>query len=351
MAAPHRTGAAAVTGKDAPASERRRALRENPRSFGFLAVLRDLERSRPDQPRIGKNLTLAQEIVRLGQEPFLNFPEVNVTSFRESEHKGRAPRLRANFLGYYGPQGALPLNITAEVYQWFIARDEAFVRFTDIFTNRFQQLFFRAWSDARGITQFDHGEDDRFQAYIGSFIGLASPAAVNRSHLPDMALLPLVGLSMSRVRSPVRLRQLLEQLCRVKVTIEEHVPVWLGFESSDLTRIGQAGSSLGRDMRLGSRVQSVNEKIRIAVRTESLAEYQSFLPGGTNFNRLSDLVFRYLGHETEVEIAPALPASQVRGASLGGGAALGWTGWIAPPESAPGDYRSDAVFSAERRAA
>lgn len=334
-----------------PVSERRATLRDNPRSFGFLELLREFERANPDKPRIGRNQTLRQEVLRLGQEPFLNFPEVNVTSFQESsDPAARAPRLRANFLGYFGPQGALPLNVTAEVYQWFLKRDDAFVRFADLFTNRFQQLFFRAWSDARGITQFDHGDDDRFQSYLGAMLGLASPAAKGRGVVPDIALLPMAGLAMARVKSPTRLRQLLEKLCGVKITIEEHVPVWLVFEPSDLTRIGMAGSSLGRDMRLGSRVQSVNEKIRISVRTESLAEYQSFLPGGANFARLSELVFRYLGHETEVEVAPSLPSTQVKGAVLGKGAALGWTGWISPPAGQPGAYRSDAVFSANHRA-
>jgi type VI secretion system protein ImpH len=92
----------------------------------------------------------------------------------------------------------------------------------------------------------------------------------------------------------------------------------------------------------------VNEKIRLGVRTESLAEYQSYLPGGVNFGRLTDLLFRYLGHEIEVEIAPALPADQVRGMALGKGGALGWTGWIDPPKAEPGTYRADAVFSSER---
>ena len=47
----------------------------------------------------------------------------------------------------------LPLNTTAEVQQWYLMRDEAFVRLADLFTNRFQQLFFRAWSDAHAISQ------------------------------------------------------------------------------------------------------------------------------------------------------------------------------------------------------
>ena len=331
----------------APPSERRRAVAAKATDFGFFALLRDIERSRPDLPRIGRNTTLRTESVRLGQEPFLAFPDANVTHFEERPGKG--PRVRSNFLGYFGPQGALPLNTTAEVYQWFHGRDESFVRLADLFTSRFQQLFFRAWSDARGITQFDHPDDDRFQTYVGAFVGLAVHPLRGRDGVPDTQRLPLSGIAAARVKSPTRLRQILEKLCGVAISIEENIPVWLPFEPSDLSRMGMANSSLGRDCRLGSRVQSVNEKIQISVRTESLAEYQSHLPGGRNFIRLTDLLFWYLGHETEVDIAPSLPADQVKGAALGAGAALGWTGWIAPPPAVPGTYRSDAVFSSERQ--
>ena len=328
---------------------RRDALKAEPAEFGFLALMRELERGQPQHPRIGRNQTMAQEVVRLGQEPFQAFPDRNDSQVTETA--GGKLRVRSNFLGYFGPQGALPMNTTAEVQQWYMFKDEAFVRLADLFTNRFQQLFFRAWSDARGITQYDHPEDDRFQAYVGAPVGLASPSLQGRGTVPDMARLPLTGIAMARVKSPVRLRQILESLCGVSVEIEENVPVWLGFEPSDLTRLGAANSGLGRDCRLGSRVQSVTEKIRVAVKTESLPQYQSFLPGGTSFQRLTELLFTYLGHETEVEIAPSLPADQIKGMALGKSGALGWTGWIAPPQAPPGSYRSDAVFASDRRSA
>lgn len=330
-----------------PQSDRRDQLKGAPDRFGFLSLLRDIERGQPDRPRIGRNRALREEIVRLGQEPFQAFPASNVSQVTEAD-SGKL-RIRSNFLGYFGPQGALPMNTTAEVQQWYIMRDEAFVRLADLFTNRFQQLFFRAWSDARGITQFDHADDDRFKSYVGAPIGLAAASLRDRGEVPDLARLPLAGIAMARVKSPVRLRQILEKLCGVAISIEENVPTWLTFEPSDHSRLGTANATLGRDCRMGSRVQSVNEKIRIVLRTESLAEYTSFLPGGRNFIRLTELLFSYLGHETEIEIAPSLPAAQVKGAVLGKGAALGLTGWIAPAPAEAGTYRGDAVFASDRR--
>ena len=350
MAAAHRAGAIAVSGAE---PTRREALRDRPESFGFLALLRELERAHPDKPRIGRNATLKEEIVTLGQDPFLHFPDSNVSEYEE--RADRPPRIRSRFLGYFGPQGPLPLHTTVEALHWHQDGDDAFVAFTDMITGRFQQLFFRAWSDARGITQFDHAGDDRFQKYVGAFTGQASPALRDRGAVSDMVRLPMVGLAAARIKSPVRLRQMLEQILGVEVHVHEHMPMWMGFEDSDLSRLGERGSTLGQDCRLGARVQSVNEKIRITVRTESRAEYESFLPGGVNFARLTDLIFGYLGSETEVDIALELPGLQVQGARLGGagtrGAALGWTAWMAPPPRPEGTYLGKAVFSAARPAA
>lgn len=332
-----------------PRSERRKALLADPSAFGFLALMREVERAHPDRPRIGRNQTLAQEVIRLGQEPFLAHPDRNVSQAEERED-GRL-RVRSNFLGYFGPQGALPVNTTAEVYQWYMMKDEAFVRLADLFTNRFQQLFFRVWSNARGITQLDHPDDDRFQAYVGAVLGLASPALRGRGTVPDMARLPLAGLAMGRVKSPVRLRQMLEQLCLTDITIEEHVPTWLSFEAGDLTKLGRANARLGQDCRLGARVQTVNEKIRVGVGCATLAEYQSYLPGGRRFQRLTELLFSYLGHGTEVEIAPSLPTDQAAPMQLGRIGALGWTGWVAPKSGQPGERRCDASFSSTHRVA
>jgi type VI secretion system protein ImpH len=335
---------------------RRAQLRETPERFGFFALLREMERANPDKPRIGRGVTLGEEVVTLGQDPFLHFPDSNISQYEEAD--GRPPRVRARFLGYFGPQGPLPLHTTVEAHQWFLNGDDAFVRFTDMITGRFQQLFFRAWSNARGITQFDHEGDDRFQTYVGAFTGKASPALCDRGEVADIARLPFEGLAATRIKSPVRLRQMLEQVLGVEIRIREHMPLWMTFEESDQSRIGEQGSTLGRDCRLGARVQSVNEKILLTVRTESRAEYESFLPGGTNFERLTDLLFCYLGPATDVDIALELPAKQVTGARLGGtgegsgrGAALGWTAWMAPPPQDEGTYLGEAVFSASRRPA
>ena len=61
--------------EDKPRSARRKALKADPTQFGFLALLREIERSRPDLPRIGRNRTLRDEAVRLAKQVFDLEPE------------------------------------------------------------------------------------------------------------------------------------------------------------------------------------------------------------------------------------------------------------------------------------
>ncbi|MDO5603715.1 MAG: type VI secretion system baseplate subunit TssG [Paracoccus sp. (in: a-proteobacteria)] len=314
--------------------------------LGWLTTLRRIERETTG-PRIGRNRRLAQEAVRLGQDPFLAFPTADFAAPRKDGPPGPAglPRhLRSPILGLYGPHGALPLNTTEEVLRWLDAGEGAFVAFTDIFASRFIQLFFRAWSDAHPISQHDRPDDDRFQTYVGAVAGVATPAFRNHDGLPDTARLPLVSLFGGRVRSPVRLRQMLRQHLGVDLSVEEHVPGWLEFDESETSRLGQRGA-LGQSTFLGARLRSVNETIRLHIRTRTLEEYRRFLPGGASCRRVADIVFWYLGRSYDVEVVLSLPADQIAQTRLGQAGDLGWMAALPrrPRPGAPPDEMTEAA--------
>lgn len=338
-------------------STRRDMLDAEPWRFDFLALLCELERSTPGKPRIGHSAVLAEEIVSLGQDPFVEFPAANVTDFVQPATDARA-RLRARFLGFFGPQGALPLTTTQEALHWMQAHDDSFVRFTDIFADRFLQLFYRAWADARPLALFGRPEDDRFRAWVGSALGIGTPALADRDSIPDIAKLAYAGLLGSRVKSATRLAQGLRGLLGVDLRITERVASWLDFEPQDLTRLGQTGAVLGQSTHLGARVQSIMHKITVTIRTQSLDEYESFLPGQPRFCQIVDLLYFQIGHTVDVDIALELPKAACPAARLGAAGRLGWTAWsapeapanaTAPPET--GDYIVAATFAATARRA
>ncbi|MFQ6549982.1 type VI secretion system baseplate subunit TssG [Aestuariibius sp. 2305UL40-4] len=309
--------------------------------LGYLATLRRLERDAADKPPIGRNRTLKEEIVALGQDPFLAFPGSDASNF-ERPANGK-PRLRLQLLGLFGPQGPLPLTTTEDVRRWFDMGDDAFVAFADIFAARFQELFFRAWSDTHAISQFDHPSQDRFQDYIAAIAGIGTPAFHGHSHLPDTFKLPLVAHAGNRIKSPVRLRQMIEHLFHTPVDVNEHLLGWMDFEPDAYSRIGQQGATLGQDCIMGSRIPSVSETIGLHFRFSTLAQYRRFLPGGPDHATLCDLIFWYLGKRFDIRVTLALLASQIPPAKLGETVELGYMACIAPPDPGEADDFIDST--------
>ncbi|MFN3145152.1 MAG: type VI secretion system baseplate subunit TssG [Paracoccaceae bacterium] len=299
------------------------------RGIGLFSLLRHFERHAGRKPRIGRNRRLRDSIVALGQDPDLGTPPGDLARLNTA---ASPPMVRAQFMGFFGPFGALPLNWTEEVAMWFRQGDEAFVRFADIFTARFQELFFRAWSDAHAITQFDHPTDDRFQAYLLSLLGNGTEAMRQRDALPDFARAGLIGLGLGCVKSPVRLEQMLSFHFdgRAQIDIEEMVASWLEFEVDAQNRLGMQSATLGSSLFIGARMRTVSQRIRVHVRVASIHDYFQFLPGHEDHDHLRAIVFWYLGLTYEVELVLWLPWPEVRPAVLGRTTQLGWMACIAP---------------------
>jgi type VI secretion system protein ImpH len=324
-------------------------LRADPYAFDFFSTMREFERSSPDKPRIGENRVLAEEIVSLGQDPFLEFPASNLSGYDVAPDG--SPKVRTRFLGYFGPQGALPLSTTVEAHHWSSQRDQSYVHFTDIISNRFLQLFFRVWADARPIAHADRPADDRFINYVGSFTGVGTDAFLGRDSVEDIAKVSFAGLTGSRIKSGVRLRQLVESILQVKAEIEERIGSWLVFEPSDQMALGSRHSGLGVDAALGVRAYSINDKIRIRITATSLEQYKRLLPAGDLSEILTDLVFYYLGHRFDFDVELGLDARLAPPVRLGVSGELGWTSWMAPKKPTEGEtiYLSDARFDPMER--
>ena len=97
-------------------------------------------------------------------------------------------------------------------------------------------------------------------------------------------------------------------------------------------------------MHLGSRVQSIGEKICIHIRVGTLAAYRRFLPGQPDFEHLRDIVHAYLGKVLEVDVAVWLPRSELPPAVLGRSTELGWMACLV--ESAPDPGLADEMVRA-----
>lgn len=302
----------------------------------FLHLMRVLERRAPHKPRVGRNRRMRDAVARLGQDPSLAFPDTEISEFDLSVDP---PVVRPRFLGLFGGFGPLPLNLTEEIEGWLQRggpNDAAFARFCDILSSRFMQLYFRAWSDARAIAQFDHPQDDRFLGYLLGLAGSGTPAFRDRDSVADVHKAGLAALAIGRVRSPARLRQILAMHLGLPVEIHEFEPTWLPFRREDLTRLGRQGSTLGLDAALGDGTRTLADRIRVHVAAPDLARYRDLLPGRPGHDAVRDLILWYLGPRFEVVVSVSLPVAEVPPVELGRTGELGWLCAVGAVREEPG---------------
>lgn len=324
-----------------------RNLAAEPWRFDYFALLRQLERTFSDRPRIGDSASLREEFARFGQDPFMEFPASNVARVAQQEDK--AIQIFVRHLGLLGPQGALPLAATEEAYHYALADDDAFPRFLDLFNHRFIQLFFRAWADARPIAQHDRPDADRFVAYIGSAIGIGSAPYHHLDSVPDAAKLGFAGLLGAQAKSASRLAAAIRGMFGVKAEVEEFVGSRLVIEADEWTLLGNRHNVLGEDALLGRTIFSVQDKIRIRIFTADLAQYVRFLPTGDLCEPLADLMFFYNGEQLDYDAELAIPSGAAQPIRLGQFGQLGWTTWMAPNWTSGESYRRDARFHPAER--
>lgn len=303
----------------------------------FFNLMRRLESASPQKPRIGDSSTRGGDIVSLGQLPHIEFADNNVALISTPED-GRNLVL-SRFLGLLGPQGALPLHTTYEAVHWLNMRDPAFSRFLDIFNNRFQQLFFRAWANARPAVQADRPRDNQFVNYIGAMIGTGTAALRQRDSLHDFSKLAIAGLIAPAVKSASRIENMLTWLFKAKVSVQQFVGVWLPLDRQEQVSLAHGNCSLGVDSLIGTSAFSLQDKFRIKLEVRDLNEFETFLPDGKHFQPLADAIKFYLGNIFIYDVEIGMAQRKTKATQLGQFGRLGWTSWMKSPH----DSGSDAL--------
>jgi len=336
----------AALGRETDALAFLAALAEAPYRFDFYQALRRLECLHDDKPRWGRALRPIDEPVRLGQEPDLAFAPAALASF-ETPPNGKPARLQVRLFGLLGPNGPMPLHITEYARERMRhAGDPTLSRFLDLFNHRFLALFYRAWAQAQPHVNRDRPNDDRFAAYIGAFLGMSPAAFRNRDGLPDLAKFFHAGALIRQVRNSEGLAGILEHFFRVPAEVQEFVGHWLSLGVPERTCLGREGAALGAGGVLGARVWDRQHKFRIRLGPLTLAQYESFLPGGAPLRELVDWVRLYLGFELDWDVRLMLRKDEVPPLMLsskpcsgdggpvapkprsGEGGRLGWTTWL-----------------------
>lgn len=305
---------------------------EHPRAFDFFHALRLVESRFPEYPRLGTSVKPADDPVRLGQEPSLEFAPAALSSVAHS--RGGAPdRIDVLFLGLFGPNGPLPLHLTEYTRDRLRNDNDAtLARFADLFHHRMLSLFYRAWSSSEPAVSYDRPNEDEFGERLASLSGYGNPSVQTRDALPDVSKLYYSGLFSNQSKNAEGLRAMVADLFEVPVHIEQFLGYWIPLEEADRTRLNgdPRTSALGVSALLGKKVWDCQHRIGIELGPMDFEAYQRFLPGHPTLDRLVALVRNYLDEALAWDLRLILKRDQIPPTVLGSSVRLGWSTWLSP---------------------
>jgi type VI secretion system protein ImpH len=323
-------------------SEVEEDLRHDPWDFEFFQAVRLLARLTNGEP-VGRFGNPANETVRFASNPTLAFPPSQIHSL-EWPDAGQ-PKLSVNFFGLTGPLGPMPLPYTEFTNDRVRAHDHVFAEFLDLFHHRLLSLFYRAWEKYRFPVAFERDKDDHFTHHLLDLIGLGTDGLPGRQIVPDKSIIFYTGMLAQQSRSATALRQIVSDYFDVPAEIEEFVGAWHPLTQDDETRVGEErgfSEQLGKGVVAGDEVWDRQCGARVVLGPLTLAQYLDFLPSGTAYQSLCELVRFFSRREIDfrlrlillrAETPPVLLDDEERSGIL-----LGWNTWL---KSAPMDRDPD----------
>ncbi len=306
------------------------AMQEAPYRYGFFSAVRQINCAFPEKSRTGQAFRPADDPVRFGQPPYMNFAPSTLSAV-EFETGGGAAKVSQRFIGLFGPNGPLPLHLTEHArHRLHHADDSTAAGFADAFHHRIVSLFYSAWAQGQPTVQADRPDQDRFSFYVSALAGNAMNAVREADAMPDAAKLHFTGHLSSLPRHAAGLESIVEKHFSVPAKIIEFVAHWLTIPERDRLKLGSDPKvgRLGMNAVLGEKVWQRQDKFQIRLGPLSLRQYEDFLPTGKLFRMLVDTVRNYLGLELMWEVRPVLKAEDKPVTCLGKQGVLGWTSWL-----------------------
>jgi len=323
-------------------------LYEKPSRFEFFQAVRLLRQLMPEKRSVGHDADPGDELARFRSDLSYSFPVGDIRSIERDEPEDDSPagvrpdEVTVNFLGIATPNsfGSLPIPYVEEIRRLQREKNFALRDFLDLFNHRLVSLLYRAWERSRPAVLHELGEKSAFESALLAAIGLAGTRIPRGLPFDRRELLSRAGLLAMQPAPASAIEGIVESIFGVPARVEQFVPGWYEIEAADLTRLGRANTALGENLNLGSEIRLCQSKFRVRLGPMGLDLYETLLPGGDGFRRLSSIVQLAAGVEFDFDFTLVLKAEEVPALRLGGADAeagericrLGLSSWLKSEE-------------------
>jgi type VI secretion system protein ImpH len=309
-------------------------LRQGKYAPDFWGLVRLLENSKPDLPRLGHGKLPAEENIRFGQVPYLNFPSTDIAEIFEGKIPGVDATVITYFFGLLGVNGPMPLEFTHYVFQRSHNQyDHTWRRFLDIIHHRMLIFYYRAFAMHQQSICFDRPQEDPITNSIKSLAGLPLDMGYDAAQSKiTLAFAHHFGF----IKNRASLEDILRRLFGFKLEVNEFSPVVYDIPSDSYAVLGNPKTtSLGVNLQIGRTYYSVTQRFEICIGPIDFNAYQVFMSGLSGFELLVQTVKLYLTRPLDYHIEFKLLSSSIPGARLGfdweqdfDAAQLGYSCWI-----------------------
>ncbi len=315
-------------------------LFDEPYRFGFFQAVRLLERIYTDHEPVGQDADTNREVVRFRTRQTLSFPACEIHELTSDPlQDGAPPEMMVAFMGLTGPVGVLPHQYTELLMDRARYRDTALWSFLDIFNHRLISHFYRVWEKYHFPIAYERTGEDQFTGYLFDLIGMGTTGLRGRLSFKDQSLLFYGGLIAQRPHSATAIGAIVGDYFDVSSNVAQFVGEWLKL-GDNVTRLGSANSQLGLSTIAGNKVWSDQSKFSVRIGPMNLKKFTTFVPMGSAFKPLTEIVRLLVGLEFEFNIQLVLERDEVPFCVLGSdqnGPRLGWTSWLKTLDSVRDD--------------
>jgi type VI secretion system protein ImpH len=344
MAAEGRRSIPAVEQENSVEGSAEQKLFDEPYRFQFFQAVRLLERLLPERLPVGRVsdegqvIAPSREVARFRSHASLRFPPSQLYDLERAntgEEGGDAnpPRMEVAFMGLTGPLGVLPNVYTELLIERKRRKDLALHDFLDLFNHRFISFFYRAWEKYRFPVAYERDPGEGlFTRSLFALINMGTRGLRDRMNLRDEGLLRYAGLIAQRPHSASAIAAIIGDYFMVIARIEQFSGQWLKLDAGSVTTLGSANNSLGSTAVAGTRVWDCQSKFRVKLGPMSYEQFADFLPRGSAFKPVMDLIRLLAGPEFDFDLQLVLKSEEVPGSVAAtdekNRSMLGWNSWL-----------------------